>query len=316
MLLSSGTFAVYREESVVFNQLMPRFGDLHRRKNRQKLLDLWFTTKLYTKSGLQPEQIEKRILDECRTAGDFLRILMEEIAHNQGVERWAETTNEHLVLLPFIKAMIPEALCIHMIRDGRDVALSMDKLESMQGYPSMHRYPWSPERSLMVHGLYWKWMVLEGRKAGRQFHSDYMEVRFEDLVTKPHATLTEVGHFIGQDLDYNRMRDADMLLLKVPNTSFKSELSQTSFDPLDRWKRACTPEQLATLEGLIGGLLTELGYPLGTPTERLDKSFEVRKMRFLYPHIFSAQKWVRFNTPLVRLFSKFPANLIDKRDVN
>lgn len=311
MLLSSGAFAVYREESGVFNHLMPRFGDLRRRKNRQKLLDLWLTTKLFAKTGLQPEQVRQRILSECQTAGDFLCIFMEEIARKQGVERWAETTNEHLILLPRIKAMIPEALVIHMIRDGRDVALSMDKLQWMRQYPSLLRYPWSLERSLMAHGLFWEWQVREGRKAGRQLRCDYLEVRFEDLVTKPQATVIEVGHFIGQDLDYDKIRDGGMGTLVVPNTSFASDLTQAGFNPVNRWKKICPPEQLATLEGLIGRTLIELGYSLGTTVEKLDTSFEVRKMRLFYPYVFSTQKWIKFNTPLLRLFSKFPQDLIN-----
>src|SRR5438270_3775522 len=99
MLLSSGNFAIYREESSVFNQLMPHFGDLRRLKNRQRLLETWFRTKLFTATGLRPAQVEQRVLDECRNAGDFLRIVMEEMALSQGVERWAETSNEHVVIL-------------------------------------------------------------------------------------------------------------------------------------------------------------------------------------------------------------------------
>lgn len=304
MLLSSGTFANYREESNVFIQLMPRFGDLRRRNNRRKLLDLWYQTELFTKTGLRPEQIESRILNECRTAGDFLRIYMDEIVRNQGVERWAETTNEHILLLPLIKGMIPDALILHVIRDGRDAAVSLDKLHWLS------RYPWTPEHSLMVHGQYWEWLIRAGREAGRQLGGDYMEIRFEELVTDPHHTLARVGDFIGQNLDYDQIRAAGVRSVKVPNTSFRSDLKQDAgFNPIGRWKSACTPEQLAMLEGLIGSTLTEFGYTLGTPPERLNNSFEVRRMRFLNPRLFSLKKWVRFHTPLMRLSRKIPEDL-------
>ncbi len=73
---------------------------------------------------------------ECRNGGDFLRIIMEQMARKQGVERWADTTPEHLLHLHRIKETIPNALIIHIIRDGRDVALSTEK----QGY--IRRLPW------------------------------------------------------------------------------------------------------------------------------------------------------------------------------
>src|ERR1019366_5300812 len=62
-----------------------------------------------------------QIREECHNAADFLRILMETIARKQGVERWAESTPLHLLYLPLIKKLFPDALIIHIIRDGRDV---------------------------------------------------------------------------------------------------------------------------------------------------------------------------------------------------
>jgi len=307
MLMSSGSFAVYPEESGVFNQLMPRFGDLRLLTNRRKLLQLWFKTTLFKNTGLQPGQVEQRVLKECRTAGDFLRIVMEEIARTQGVERWTETSNENLVILPLIKAMIPDALVIHMIRDGRDAALSMDKM----GW--LRRYPWTPKRSLLVHGLYWEWMVRHGRKAGQRLGRDYQEVRFEELVARPRETLAEVGRFIAQDLNYEQIRAAGVYRIDVPNTSFEAELRQPEFNPVGRWKKAYSVEQLATLEALIGRTLGELDYSLHTPVKRLDDSLEVWKMRLLYPRIFSLKKWVKFKTPLRRLFPEFPERLLFKR---
>ena len=87
----------------------------------------WYHSRLYTLSGLEKESLEAPVNAECRNGGDFLRIIMEEIASSEGVERWAECTPEHLLYLKRIKETIPNALIIHIIRDARDVALSMDK---------------------------------------------------------------------------------------------------------------------------------------------------------------------------------------------
>src|SRR4029077_4297362 len=80
-LLSAGGFAVYHAESNAFNLLGVRFGNLARRGNRRRLLDAYFTSKLFQRTGLDPKEIEDRVMEDCRNAGDFLRIVMEEIAH-------------------------------------------------------------------------------------------------------------------------------------------------------------------------------------------------------------------------------------------
>src|ERR1019366_1727452 len=59
-LLSAGGFAVYHSESNAFNLLGLRFGNLARRRNRRQLLDAYFTSKLFQRTGLDPKDIEDR----------------------------------------------------------------------------------------------------------------------------------------------------------------------------------------------------------------------------------------------------------------
>src|SRR5579872_889601 len=127
MLLSSGHFAVYRMESSVFNVLEPAFGDLAVQRNRRELLNSWLKSRLFSRSGLEPNEITEKILNDCTSAGGFLSVLMEEIARRQDVPRWADCTPEHVLYLRRIKKSIPDAIFVHLIRDGRDVALSYAK---------------------------------------------------------------------------------------------------------------------------------------------------------------------------------------------
>src|SRR6516162_2397833 len=127
MLLSAGGFAAFRAETHVFDLLGPRFGDLGKLRNRRRLLRQWLHTKSFRVSGLDVARAEDLVLNQCHGRGDFLRKIMEEIARSQQVDRWAECTPDHLLYLPEIKKEIPDALIIHIIRDGRDVAVSAAK---------------------------------------------------------------------------------------------------------------------------------------------------------------------------------------------
>ncbi|MGA8509760.1 MAG: sulfotransferase [Candidatus Sulfotelmatobacter sp.] len=294
MLLSSGNFAVYRTESNVINLLEPRFGNLSVARNKRRLLDAWYESRLYTLADLEKGRLEERVMTECKNGGDFLRIIMEEMARKQGVERWADTTPEHLLHLHRIKETIPNALIIHIIRDGRDVALSTDK----QGY--IRQLPWDKTPSVMVAGVYWEWMVNKGRRDGRDLGGDYTEVRFEELVGRPQDTLARLGSFINHDLDYDRIRKVGIGSVSIPNTSFNEGSSET-FNPTGRWKNTYTPENLATFEGLVGGTLEELGYELGAKDQSALDRAKLKRTRATYRTYFDIKLYLKAKTPLGKL---------------
>jgi Sulfotransferase family len=254
MLLSSGGFAVYLAESNVFNVLAPRFGDFASRETRQRVLTAWLNSKLFRATGLPSAEIEKKILENCHNAGDFLCVVMNEMARAQGAQRWAENSPEGLLHLPAIKRQIPGALILHIIRDGRDVAMSLGKVKYVRPLP------WEEHQSLLGAGAYWEWMVDRGRQYGSSFGGDYYEVHFEDVISSPQKTLDGIGRFLDHDLDYNRIRRVAYGSVTKPNTSFRAESPETGHSPVGRWKKGFTPKQLAKFERMVGETLRNLGY--------------------------------------------------------
>jgi hypothetical protein len=295
MLLSAGGFAIYRAESNAINLLEPRFGNLSLKRNKERLMDAWLASKLFERSGLEPEAIRAKVIEKCRNGGDFLRIVMEEIARKQQVERWADCTPEHLLHLKRIKETIPEALIIHIIRDGRDVALSNARLKYVR------RAPWDRSPHVLACGLYWEWIVRKGRADGSKLGADYTEVRFEDLISKPRPVLAKLSAFIEQELDYDRIKQVGIGSVSQPNTSFKED-SEKEFNPIGRWKNGFTPELLATFESLVGGLLKELGYALGTASGDLPEDAKLQRMRASYKKYFDTKLWLKAKTPLGKIF--------------
>jgi hypothetical protein len=284
MLLSSGGFAVYLAESNVFNLLVPRFGDLSVRANREKLMDAWLQSKLFRASFLDAQKIQDKVLSECRNGGDFLRIVMQEITQAQGVQRWADNSPEELLHAVEIKKTIPEALFVHIIRDGRDVSLSLD------ARPHKWIRPFWVDRhdSLAVTGIFWEWVVQRGRKQGEALGNDYLEVHFEDLKADPRTTLEKIGQFVQHDLNYDRILQVGIGSVREPNTSFKDDPGS----PVGRWKKKISPEKLAMFEGLVGSTLSDLGYPLANP-EAAVSQISVTKMRMFYRAYLEAKFWFK-----------------------
>ena len=291
MLLSAGNFAVYRAESNVFSVLQPRFGDLKSERHRKELLRCWFKSKLFQVTGLNSEPLREKIFNECHSAGDFLRVVMEEIAKQQGVERWADCTPDHLLYIREIKRQIPNALVVHIIRDGRDVALSYVK----QGWA--YPLPWDSGEHLSVAGLYWEWIVGRGRKYGHELGPDYYELHYEELVEKPHETLSRLGEFLEQELNYDRIQQVGIGSVNQPNSSFSSD-PEGGFHPVRRWAEKMNVQQLANFEALAGDFLQELGYPLAS--DRKSGAFRPWRLHATYRAWFSARHWLKSRTPLGR----------------
>ena len=291
-LLSAGGFANYHAESNTFNLLGLRFGNLARKENRRDLLDHWLRSKLFERSGLKREEIEPLILEQCHDGGDFLRILMETIARKQGVDRWAECTPLHLLYLPLIRKLFPDALVVHIIRDGRDVAVSLDRIGWIKPFS------WDRERRLLAPAIFWKWIVSKGRRYGRRMGADYFEISYEDVVQNPREALARIGTFIQHDLDYDRIQANAQGSMVDPNSSFRGDGQEKESNPVGRWKTVLSTGQVAQVEFLIGDLLRETGYELATPRDKRSAGLPVRLMGVLYPIYFDVKLWLKTYTPL------------------
>ena len=304
ILLSSGGFAIYRTEAKVFTYLAPLFGNFRTRPQREKFLSKWLASEDFLRSGLEAAEFRRRILEECRSAGDCLRILMESIARDQGAERWSDCTPDNLLVMEEIQVSFPDALFIHTVRDGRDVALSLSRQAWIKPIPGDAIPP------LLPAALYWDWAIARGRAVGRRLGRFYLEVRYEDLVRAPQAVLDRVSTFLGHPLDHERIRQMGIGSVTRPNTSFATESRDQGFQPLERWRSACGQQELARLEAFLGPRLLDLGYQLAdSPVPRLSAIDHAR--RLLYRINFSARLWLKIHSPLAQYFAD--SSLLDVR---
>ena len=306
LLLSAGGFAEFHTQMNVFDVLEPIFGDLSVPKNKKKMMREWLGSKAFQVSGLDAPDIEAKVMAACHNGSDFLRIVMDEVARSQGVNRWIDSTPTNVPHMLRISRDFPEARFIHIIRDGRDAALSLDQ----------HRWsrplPWDKKRSLLAAGLYWEGIVRKGRRFGAILGPRYMEVRYEGLAEQPQQSLTTIGEFLGHDLDYARIQQASVGSVRQPLTSFKEELQEGRFAPVGRWKTKFPEDQLVWFERLVGNYLLELGYPLSHPSSVSERPLAVRIVRLEYENFYGLKQWAKVNTPLSRWMVNYSDILIDK----
>jgi len=306
LLLSAGGFAEFHTQMNVYDVLEPIYGDLSVMKNKQAAIREWLRSKAFRVSGLDANQIEAKILAECSGASDFLSIIMEEIALKQRVDRWIDSTPTNVPHMLRIQRDFPDAQFVHIIRDPRDVALSLDKRAWTRPLP------WDKNRSLVAAGLYWEWIVRKGRKLGAMLASNYMEIRYEGLVQQPRESLAAIGKFLHRDLDYERIQRDSIGSVRKPLTSFKEDLQEGRFTPVGRWKDKFPVELLAQMETLVGEYMQELGYSLSTDRAVQNHSLGHSGKKLIYTAYYEGKQWAKIHTPLSRMMVDYSAILIDK----
>jgi len=222
--------------------------------------------------GLDRDALGDRLRShEKLTPGDAVRSFYALYAESQGKPRWGDKTPEYVEFMRPIAGAVGEARFVHVIRDGRDVALSRIRWRQQRSGKT------PPVRRLARR---WKEAIAVAREQARKL-PHYLEVRYEDLVAEPEPTLRRICDFVelGYDatmLDYHeqaseRMAEIDRTL---PGTSDRVELDASQRlakhematkppekDRIYAWRRDMSAEDRAEFAAVAGKLLDDLGYP-------------------------------------------------------
>jgi Sulfotransferase family len=203
--------------------------------------------------------------------GDALRAFYETYAAREGKPRWGEKTPRYVGKMRQIQAALPEARFVHVVRDGRDVALSvLDRTVR--------------DLSASDVGKRWKRKIQKARDAAPKL-DHYVEVRYEDLILATEPTLRRICEFIelGWDdavLDYHERSPERLEEMKraLPADRRSSELDverrmathamttqRPDADRVGRWKRQMGDADRRAFEEVAGEMLADLGYESGAP---------------------------------------------------
>jgi len=113
-LLSAGGFPLYHAAPFLHSTLLAMSGDPSVPKNREKMLQIWLRSKAFRRTGLNPEDLRSRILQECKSGGDFLRITMGELARPCRRSTLGRLRPDNIMYMATIKREVPDALFVHV----------------------------------------------------------------------------------------------------------------------------------------------------------------------------------------------------------
>ena len=220
--------------------------------------------------GLDEDELLERFRAiEPLNAGDALRAFYSAYAERAGKPRWGEKTPIYVKSMRKIERALPEARFVHVIRDGRDVALSIR------------------DRAVKEHPIdriaeRWVRRISRAREQARHL-AHYEEIRYENLILDTRPTLERVCELFELPwddalLDYHE-RSADRLeemKRELPDDGKRTTLSverrmathaRTTEEPdprrASRWRESMDRSDRAQFESIAGPLLVELGYQVG-----------------------------------------------------
>ena len=211
----------------------------------------------YTRLGLGREVLERLLADDGPVSYDrFISGIFDRYGEARGKRIVGDKTPRYVRSLPTLHALWPEARFVHIIRDGRDVCLSV--LNWGKG-PTGRFSAWE-EDPVSVVALWWRWHVLLGRQDGEALGGRlYQEVRYESLVSDPAWECAELCRFLG--LAY----DEAMLRFHQGRERAESRLdAKKSWRPvtsgLRNWREQMPAADVERFEAAAGDVLAELGY--------------------------------------------------------
>jgi hypothetical protein len=173
-----------------------------------------------------------------------------------------DKTPEGAIGVPLLNALYPGARFIHVIRDGRDAAVS--GWGQLRRIGTAHRFETLADYAVFFADEHWVPYVNRARAAGARLRDRYLEVRYERL----HADATD---------EVRRL----LLFLEVPATDdvVRSCVQRASFRALTGretgdedlsshlrkgivgdWKNHFDEAALSGFEAVAGPLLQDLGY--------------------------------------------------------
>ncbi len=243
------------DESFFIPQLADRHG---RRIDPEQFLDDLRRLPAIRDWGVHLDEVRRRLRSEM-PLGEAIAAVYEAFAEREGKRRWGDKTPMYMRHLGLLDRLFPDAQYVHLIRDGRDAAVSF--LAMPEGISAG---AWAKPRSAADFACEWRREVRAARDLGaRVGPARYHELRYEALVEDAERELRAICSFAGLAFDTTMLEGAGGSVSAAK--PHQQRLKQDVTGPARDWRTELgVPDQRA-FEDVAGELLAQLGYGVRDP---------------------------------------------------
>lgn len=211
---------------------------------------------------LDAATIEAGVAQRCPGPADlvtFQTALYQTLAALHGKTLWGDKTPDYGLCMELLQSMWPKAKFVHIVRDGRDTALSMTRVLSFRYLVAWKCVYWptiawrkayrakqrKTRGELPLDDFFQLWRRRVERirdEATRLAPGTFLELDYNQLLEDPEGTLKQVCEFVQLDVDADWLRTAT-----------------AEYDPSNAAKNK-TSKEYATLTREHGETLERLGF--------------------------------------------------------
>lgn len=241
----------YETNFLYFLDRLDTYGPLALKANREVLLkDM--AAYSFIRKGKLIDDVDRIAKLPCNSFADLIDNVFSSYAAARGKAVWGDKTPSFVTEIDNLWGLFPGCKIIHIVRDGRDVALSLSGVE----WGSSH-IPHVAED--------WKWKTLIGHKTGRVLQDNYLFVRYEDLILDTHSILGRICQFLGIPFDVAMERHYEDAEENMPAEAIKwhgSSVEPPDPDKVYQWKDRMRPSDRIIFDSIAGGALETFGYEM------------------------------------------------------
>jgi|GEM_PF-2014459 len=292
----------------LFQKFLFLWGDLRRDRNRQRLLAalieflrIWIYFAVRAKN---PEKVSGMsilpILEEMQSKNRLFTSfpdLMNQVYGQYARHKKKDLRGDHGTTMPVPYLWhrgVGRLKVVHIIRDGRDVALSWCR-------------EWFGPETIIEAAARWQAHIQAFREWGRAHPGHYYELRYEDLIIQPQKAIEKVARFLGvqpQTTENEITPDGGLAKLHAGESYHPLLSGPIQSTNAYKWRREMTADEQDRFELYAGQTLADCGYErvgrFHSPTDRigLRLKIEIDRLRPIFS-IRYHRYWVRMLTPLV-----------------
>jgi sulfotransferase family protein len=223
---------------------LSRYGDLHQDDNVRRLIADIATERFFVRSrknwGFAFDCDKAFLALEARTYSSVLDAIFGQLAEHNQMGRWGDKTPQYNNHLELLRNLFRDAQFIHVVRDGRDVALSIRQTS------------FGPTNACAT-GVEWTCALRQIERFSRELPANqFFEVFYEDLITRPAEGMAALAEYLGID-------DSDGLLGAYVREHIGGEVRS---DNHGKWRHELQPRDVERFEAVAGTMLAHLGYEL------------------------------------------------------
>lgn len=260
----------------------------------ESLIQRTFQYHRFHRLGIDQATFEQ-IASAATDYADLVSGIYDQYACQHGKALGGEKTPDYLRRVELLSSLFPHARFIHIVRDGRDVALSL--LDWARPNKGPGRIPLWQDSPVAVAALWWSWFIQQFVEQSRKLESDrVLTVRYESLVENPETQLIRICDFLQVDFHNAMLEEFERKRTSTAAQHSRShhESAKKQWLPpvrgLRNWRDQMPPTDVELFEALAGRELEAMGYRLARDSWD-DRTIEqAARFRRWWSHHFEARQ--------------------------